>query len=206
VAAPDFEISTRIRAKTLAAYVPPDAQTEVEDVTLARDERRSGVSSRMEAGALYSDVAINKRILGVTQHGQTTRSAPEQAGHDGEPVDPKASDAAGQRYRQHSQRSSSHWKGRGTGQQLDSRKQPPASDASSPSRGARPVTDSLTGNRLSAEPRTRAGKGKNLSPRSLERFVTTSSSSSRSGLAEAFRSIMEGATILREVRRGRRSR
>jgi hypothetical protein len=201
VAAPDFEISTRIRAKHLAAYVPPDAQTEGEEVTLARDERRSGVSSRTEAGARYSDVAINKRIVGVTQHGQTTRSAADQSGHDGDLVALKASDAAGQQNQQHGQRSSSHYKKRGT--KHDSRKQPTASAGSSPPRGARPVRPSSKGNRLSAEPTTHVRKGKDLSPRSPKRSATTSSSSSRSGLAEALQSITEGATILREIRRSR---
>lgn len=75
--APDFEIDARIRAKGLVPHVPPDAQThaEGEEVTLAREEQRSGVPAEMESGERYSDVVIDKRIVGETQRGETTGGA-----------------------------------------------------------------------------------------------------------------------------------
>jgi hypothetical protein len=73
----DFEIDARIRAKRLVPHVPPDAQThaEGEDVTLAREEQRSSVPAEMESGERYSDIVIDKRIVGDTQHGDTTGGA-----------------------------------------------------------------------------------------------------------------------------------
>lgn len=75
--APDFEIDARIRAKGLVPHVPPDAQThaEGEEVTLAREEQRSSVPAEMESGERYSDVVIDKRIVGETQRGETTGDA-----------------------------------------------------------------------------------------------------------------------------------
>lgn len=75
--APDFEIDARIRAKGLVPHVPPDAQThaEGEEVTLAREEHRSSVPAEMESGERYSDVVIDKRIVGETQRGETTGGA-----------------------------------------------------------------------------------------------------------------------------------
>lgn len=72
--APDFEISGSIRAKRVVPHVPPDAQTRAvgEEVTLTRHEQRSGVPATMEAGEHYSDVVINKRIVGETQRADTT--------------------------------------------------------------------------------------------------------------------------------------
>jgi hypothetical protein len=57
-------------------HVPPDAQThaEGEEVTLAREEQRS-VPGEMESGERYSDVVIDKRIVGETQRGETTGGA-----------------------------------------------------------------------------------------------------------------------------------
>jgi hypothetical protein len=77
VNAPDFEIDARIRAKGLVPHVPPDAQThaEGEEVTLAREEQRSSVPAEMESGERYSDVVIDKRIVGETQRGETTGGA-----------------------------------------------------------------------------------------------------------------------------------
>jgi hypothetical protein len=74
----DFEIDARLRAKRLVPHVPPDVQThaEGEEVALAREEQRSSsVPARMESGEHYSDVVINKRIVGETQHGDTAARA-----------------------------------------------------------------------------------------------------------------------------------
>jgi hypothetical protein len=66
-----------MRAKRLVPHVPPDAQTrtEGEDVTLAREEQRSGVPPRMESGERYRDVVIETRIVGKTQDDDTTGGA-----------------------------------------------------------------------------------------------------------------------------------
>lgn len=89
---PDFEIKASIRAKRLVARVPPHAQTRAEgkeEVTLTRHEQRSGVPETMEAGESYSDVVIDKRIVGEMQQGQATCDA---TGRDRQ-VAPKTSDA-----------------------------------------------------------------------------------------------------------------
>jgi len=77
VTAPDFEIDARIRAKRLVAHIPPDAQmqAEGEEVTLVREEQRSGAPARMESRKRYSDVIIDKRIAGETQHSDKTGGA-----------------------------------------------------------------------------------------------------------------------------------
>jgi hypothetical protein len=78
VSPPDFEIKASIRAKRLVARVPPDAQTRAEgeeDVTLTRHEQRSGAPETMEAGKPYSDVVIDKRIVGEMQQGQAACDA-----------------------------------------------------------------------------------------------------------------------------------
>ena len=74
---PDFELSARIRAKRLGAHVPPDAQTPTEggDVTLVRDEQRRGVPPKMESGECYSDIAIDKRLVGARRDGGETDGA-----------------------------------------------------------------------------------------------------------------------------------
>jgi hypothetical protein len=78
VSPPDFEIKASIRAKRLVARVPPNAQTRAEgeeEVTLTRHEQRSGVPETMVAGQPYSDVVIDKRIVGEMQQGQATSDA-----------------------------------------------------------------------------------------------------------------------------------
>ncbi|HEY3206831.1 MAG TPA: hypothetical protein VGJ58_07755 [Gaiellaceae bacterium] len=70
--APDFEISTRLRADSLTAHVPPDVRTAVEgdDVTLARDQTRRGLPAQIETAAQYRNVLIEKRLLGE-KHGRS---------------------------------------------------------------------------------------------------------------------------------------
>jgi hypothetical protein len=114
VTAPDFEINASIRAKRLVAHVPPDAQTraEGEDVTLARHEQRSGVPATIEACERYSDVVIDKRIVGEVQHGHTSGGATRQDGQDRGQAAREPSDAA--QHQQGRQRSSSRQRKRGT--------------------------------------------------------------------------------------------
>ena len=91
---PDFEIKASIRAKRLVARVPPNAETraEGEEVTLTRHEQRSGVPETMEAGEPYSDVVIDKRIVGEMKRGQATEDATGRDGHDAR----ETSDGGGQ--------------------------------------------------------------------------------------------------------------
>jgi hypothetical protein len=195
VSTPDFEINASIRAKRLVAHVPPDAQTraESEEVTLAHHEQRSGVPATIEAGERYSDVVIDKRIVGETQtqHGHTIGGAAREA-----------SDEAGQQHPEPGQRSSSPQRKGGT--RLGSRKGSTASADSSSSVGSEPGTRSSTRSRPSAEQTAPAPKRKNSAPRSPKRGATMASSSAGDGLAEAVRNINEGAATLREVRRNRR--
>jgi hypothetical protein len=86
VSPPDFEIKASIRAKRLVARVPPNAQTRAEgeeEVTLTRLEQRSGVPETMEAGESYSDVVIDKRIVGEMQEGHATGDATARDGQVG---------------------------------------------------------------------------------------------------------------------------
>lgn len=203
---PDFEINASIRAKRLVAHVPPDAQTraESEEVTLAHHEQRSGVPATIEAGERYSDVVIDKRIVGETQtqHGHTIGGATRQAGQDRGQAAREASDEAGQQHPEPGQRSSSPQRKGGT--RLGSRKGSTASADSSSSVGSEPGTRSSTRSRPSAEQTAPAPKRKNSAPRSPKRGATMASSSAGDGLAEAVRNINEGAATLREVRRNRR--
>jgi hypothetical protein len=204
VSAPDFEINASIRAKRLVAHVPPDAQTraESEEVTLTHHEQRSGVPATIEAGERYSDVVIDKRIVGETQtqHGHTIGGATRQAGQDGGQAAPEASDEAGQQHPEPGQRSSSPQRKGGT--RLGSGKGSTASADPSSSVGSEPGTRSSTRSRPSAEQTAPAPK--NLAPHSPKRDATMASSSAGDGLAEAVRNINEGAAALREVRRNRR--
>jgi hypothetical protein len=72
VSTPDFEITARLRAQQLIGRVPPDAQTETEgdDVTLEREQTRSGLPAEMEAGVGYSDVLVEIRLVGEKGAGE----------------------------------------------------------------------------------------------------------------------------------------
>jgi len=77
VSAPDFEINARIGAKRLVPHVAPHSQTrtEGEEVTLVRGEHRSGVPATIEPGERYSDLVIEKRLVGETRHFSGERDA-----------------------------------------------------------------------------------------------------------------------------------
>jgi hypothetical protein len=66
VSTPDFEVTARLRARQVIAHVPPDAHTETEgeDVSVVREQRCSGLPAEMESGVLYSDVLVEKRLVG----------------------------------------------------------------------------------------------------------------------------------------------
>ncbi|HYZ76621.1 MAG TPA: hypothetical protein VE596_04540 [Gaiellaceae bacterium] len=61
---PDFEIGTSLRARRLRAHDPPDAATEGEAVVLDREETRSGLPARLEAGGRYEEIAVGKKVSG----------------------------------------------------------------------------------------------------------------------------------------------
>jgi hypothetical protein len=83
---PDFEINACLRAKRLTSRIPPDvrAETEGDDVSLASDQRRSGLPTVMESGGRYSDVLVEKRLV-AEKHPSGERDADERArlGRDG---------------------------------------------------------------------------------------------------------------------------
>ena len=152
----------------------------------------------MEAGEPYSDVVIDKPIIGETQKGQATGDATGRGGQ----------------YQQVRRRSNSRQRKRGTklgtklgssrqrkrGMKLGSSKEPtPVADA----RGSGPVTHSSKRTRASAERGVGIPKRKSSSPRT-PRGATAASSSAGDGLAEAVREMNEAAAILRGVRHTRR--
>jgi hypothetical protein len=61
---PDFELLASLRADKLTSRTPPDARVDGTGVTLERQEARSGLSPRTEAGERYENVAIARRVLG----------------------------------------------------------------------------------------------------------------------------------------------
>jgi hypothetical protein len=66
VTTPDFEIDTVLRARTLTAHVPPDPRTDTEGegMRLARRQTRAGLPEETQAGGHYSDVLVDKRLVG----------------------------------------------------------------------------------------------------------------------------------------------
>jgi hypothetical protein len=74
VTTPDFEIDVSLVARDLVHHVPPDAKTETEgeDVTLGREEVRGGLPEETQAGAHYTDVVVEKRLVGFKDAGCAT--------------------------------------------------------------------------------------------------------------------------------------
>jgi hypothetical protein len=64
VSHPDFEISIYLQARELVARVPPDTETEEENVTLTRRQTRGGLPARLEPGERYEDVVVAQRLVG----------------------------------------------------------------------------------------------------------------------------------------------
>jgi hypothetical protein len=66
VTTPDFEIRARLRARTLTSREPPDARTKTngENLTVTRQQTRSGLPAEMRAGERYEDVVVDKRLSG----------------------------------------------------------------------------------------------------------------------------------------------
>jgi hypothetical protein len=64
--APDFELFVSLRAERLVDHLTPDAdaQTEGENVDLARDEARRGLPTQAQRGRRYDAVVIERRVLG----------------------------------------------------------------------------------------------------------------------------------------------
>jgi hypothetical protein len=64
VTAPDFEIKAAVRARSMTTHVPPDAETEGEEVSLTRRESRSGLPPQVDPGGRYDDVEVEKELIG----------------------------------------------------------------------------------------------------------------------------------------------
>jgi hypothetical protein len=66
VTTPDFEIDVGLHARNLVSHVPPEARTETEgdDMRLARRQARTGLPEETQAGGHYSDVVVEKRVVG----------------------------------------------------------------------------------------------------------------------------------------------
>jgi hypothetical protein len=62
----DFELGGRFHARRLRTVEPLEPTTEEENVSVVRDERRSGAPGRLEPGATYDDIEIEKRLRAQT--------------------------------------------------------------------------------------------------------------------------------------------
>jgi hypothetical protein len=67
---PDFELIAGLRAHVLVSHDPPNAflETEGEDVALEREDVREGLPAETRPHAKYSDVAVQKRVVGTIGH------------------------------------------------------------------------------------------------------------------------------------------
>ncbi len=63
---PDFEASGRMKARSLEAHVPADAETESEGegVAITHRESRSGLPAKPEPGGRYRNITVEKRVIG----------------------------------------------------------------------------------------------------------------------------------------------
>lgn len=61
---PDFEISIDLRARELVARVPPDTETEGENVAVTRRQKRGGLPARLDPGERYEDVVVAQQLVG----------------------------------------------------------------------------------------------------------------------------------------------
>jgi hypothetical protein len=74
----DFEITVRLRARELVALVPPDTETEGENVTLACRQTSSGLPAELEAGERYDDVYVEKRLVGEQGSSDSSGATPSR--------------------------------------------------------------------------------------------------------------------------------
>jgi hypothetical protein len=67
---PDFELTAGLRAHVLVSHVPPGGflETEGEDVALEGKDVRQGLPAEMRPRGKYSDVAVQKRVVGTIGH------------------------------------------------------------------------------------------------------------------------------------------
>jgi hypothetical protein len=75
---PDFEISTKFRARHLTSRVPPDGTTDTEGVTVERHHKRKGLPEEMQPGGQYNDVTVNKRVTGRIATSRTAETKPRR--------------------------------------------------------------------------------------------------------------------------------
>jgi len=63
---PDFELLAGLRARVLVSHTPPNAlsKTEAEDVGLEGEDGRRGLPAEMRPGESYSEIAVQKRVVG----------------------------------------------------------------------------------------------------------------------------------------------
>jgi hypothetical protein len=63
---PDFELLAGLRARVLVSHAPPNARlkTKAEDVALEREDARRGLPAEMRPGGSYSEIAVQKRVVG----------------------------------------------------------------------------------------------------------------------------------------------
>jgi hypothetical protein len=77
--APDFEISTTLRARKLTSHVPPDGKTDPEGVTVERHHKRKGLPEKMQPGGQYEDVTVNKRVIARIATSRAADTKPRRA-------------------------------------------------------------------------------------------------------------------------------
>jgi hypothetical protein len=78
----DFEVMVRLRAQKLDAHVPPETRTMTEgtNLTPTREDVRTGLPSRVEAGGSYRNVVVEKRLAAATPAGPEASSRTGNAG------------------------------------------------------------------------------------------------------------------------------
>jgi hypothetical protein len=66
VSRPDFELTARLRARTLVSHEPPHATLEGEgEIELSREEVRSRASGPLQPSGRYDDLALEKHVTGT---------------------------------------------------------------------------------------------------------------------------------------------
>jgi hypothetical protein len=79
---PDFEISAALRAKQLVVHVGPETEVaEAGDgVTMTRREARSALPQPAEQDRRYTNVAIEKHVIAVTESERTALPDQQRTG------------------------------------------------------------------------------------------------------------------------------
>jgi hypothetical protein len=76
---PDFEIHAKLRARNLTSHVPPDCDTDTEEVVLERHHERKSLPAQMQPGGQYDHVMVSKRVIARIATSHATETKPSRA-------------------------------------------------------------------------------------------------------------------------------